>query len=41
MDSAYYKSKLGEIVSDETKFKTCPQNQSKITEDAINRAIAV
>ena len=40
MDSEYYNSKLGEIVSDVTKFETCPQNQTKITKKAINRAIA-
>ena len=40
MDSEYYNSKLSEIVSDVTKFETCPQNQTKITKDAINRAIA-
>ena len=40
MDSEYYNSKLGVIVSDVTKFETCPQNQTKITKDAINRAIA-
>ena len=40
MDKKCYDNKPYEIVSDVTKFETCPENQNKITKDAINRAIA-